>query len=119
MYYAKQNGRGRVEVFDAVRQQESERPGRVGDGVAQAVRQNELELYFQPIVNVADGRPWGAEALVRWNRPGYVQVQPMQFIPIAEESSLILDIEQWVLSRACTVLAGGDAIRRPPGCACR
>jgi EAL domain-containing protein (putative c-di-GMP-specific phosphodiesterase class I) len=93
-------------MFDAVREQESGERAELEVALRRAVSQNELELYFQPIINVADGAPWGAEALVRWNRPGCAQVQPMQFIPIAEESSLILDIEQWVLSRACTVLAG-------------
>jgi EAL domain-containing protein (putative c-di-GMP-specific phosphodiesterase class I) len=67
----------------------------------EAVRNGELELHFQPQVRVIDGVIDGAEALVRWRHPVRGLVSPADFIPIAEESGIIVDIGQWVLHEAC------------------
>lgn len=81
-----------------------------------AVENDEFALVYQPQVD-ADGCVVGAEALLRWNRPGQDTVAPQQFIPVAEDSGLILPIGDWVLKTACTKLAHWHSIlagSRPP-----
>ena len=67
----------------------------------QAIERNELTLHFQPRINLITGKITGAEALVRWNRPHLGMVSPAAFIPVAEETGLILPIGNWVLMAAC------------------
>ncbi len=109
VYAAKQRGRGRVEVFDANLQQRIVHDAEIELALRDAVRNNELELHLQPVYEVAPGRFTGAEALVRWNRPGVGMVPPGDFIPVAEKSSLIDEIGRWVLAEACTTLARWNA----------
>lgn len=70
-----------------------------------AIKNNELRLYFQPRYSIADGRMVGAEALVRWQHPERGLISPDTFIPIAEESGLILALSNWVLNTACSQAA--------------
>jgi EAL domain-containing protein (putative c-di-GMP-specific phosphodiesterase class I) len=70
-----------------------------------ALKHGELELYYQPQVDLQTGEVIGAEALLRWHRPGYGLVAPDAFIAIAEDSGLILEIGRWVLSTACRAAA--------------
>ena len=70
-------------------------------GLRRALENNELEVFYQPIIDLASGHIVEAEALLRWNRPGFGMISPARFIPIAEESGLIVSIGQWVLNEAC------------------
>ena len=73
-----------------------------------AVERNELELYYQPIYNVRTGKIEEAEALLRWNHSELGLISPVEFIPIAERTRLILPITDWVIHQACQVLAHWD-----------
>ncbi len=105
VYAAKQGGRGRVEAFDEQMQAAIVRDAEIELALRSAVRRGELELHLQPVYDTLLDRFTSAEALVRWNRPGFGVVPPNDFIPIAERSSLIDEISRWVLSAACSTLA--------------
>ena len=103
MYQAKSSGRNAVHFFDPAMQLSMETHAAIEADLRRAVSGKQLRLHFQIQVD-NDHRPLGAEALVRWMHPKRGMVSPMQFIPIAEESSLILDIGHWVLEAACRQL---------------
>jgi diguanylate cyclase (GGDEF)-like protein/PAS domain S-box-containing protein len=101
MYRAKDQGRNRCEVFDgAMRTRVTERL-RVESELRGVIKRDELTLHYQPIVSVTDGSVVGLEALVRWEHPQRGVVAPADFIPLAEESGLIVSIGAWVLEEAC------------------
>ncbi|MFZ2301347.1 MAG: EAL domain-containing protein [Gallionella sp.] len=104
MYQAKDSGRNAVRFFDPAMQQAVEIHAAIEADLRHAVPDKQLHLYYQIQVD-NDHRPLGAEALVRWMHPVRGMVSPAQFIPIAEESSLILDIGHWVMETACRQLA--------------
>ncbi|HWM20948.1 MAG TPA: EAL domain-containing protein [Ilumatobacteraceae bacterium] len=101
VYLAKRRGRGRVQLYDHDLQVSIEARAELELALRQAIRNDELELHFQPVFDVKSGECWGAEALVRWTRPGIGPIPPSDFIPVAERSALIFDLERWVLNRAC------------------
>ena len=101
MYRAKGNGRSRYELFDEVMQQWVTKQVALEAALRQAVPRNELRLYCQPFIAADTGRIRGFEALLRWDRPGFGLVSPDDFIPMAEEAGLMLDIGGWVLEEAC------------------
>ena len=70
-----------------------------------ALEHNEFLLYYQPKVNLSTGRISGAEALLRWNRPGYGLVYPAEFIPVMEETGLIVRVGAWIIDEACRQIA--------------
>jgi diguanylate cyclase (GGDEF)-like protein/PAS domain S-box-containing protein len=80
-----------------------------------ALERNEFLLRYQPKVELASGRVVGAEALLRWRLPGHGDIAPAQFIPLAEESRLILDIGAWVLNQVCSDYAGWQKELDDPG----
>ena len=105
LYLAKHRGRGRVERFDSQLQAQMEHVADLALALRHGVRNGELVLHFQPIMSLDTGRLDHVEALVRWARPNIGMVSPGEFIPIAERSSLIFEIERWVLHRACEAIA--------------
>lgn len=104
MYQAKDTGRNAVRFFDPSMQQAVESHAALEADFRHAVPDKQLSLHYQ-IQMDNDNRPLGAEALLRWFHPMRGMVSPAHFIPIAEESSLILDAGNWVLQSACHQLA--------------
>ena len=104
MYQAKDTGRNTVRFFDPAMQLAVEMHALLEADLRHAVPDKQLRLHYQIQVD-NDYRPLGAEVLVRWIHPKRGMVSPAQFISVAEESSLILDIGHWVLETACRQLA--------------
>jgi len=101
MYRAKTQGRNRFCFFTSNLNAEALARLEVEADLSRALERNELLLHYQPKIDAATGRVAGAEALLRWNRHGHGLVPPGQFIPVAEQSSLMLDIGAWVIDEAC------------------
>ena len=100
MYGAKNSGRGRVERYSSeMRARVAARLDLEAD-LRVALERGELDLVYQPVVDLANGRISGAEALIRWTHPEHGMVLPGRFIPVAEESDLIIEIGRFVIRRA-------------------
>ncbi|WP_253075754.1 putative bifunctional diguanylate cyclase/phosphodiesterase [Bradyrhizobium sp. 195] len=100
LYRAKREGRGRVSLFESEMDRELRDRRLLQHDLRQALEQNQFLVYFQPQARV-DGEVIGFEALLRWNHPTRGFVSPDQFIPLAEENGLIVQIGEWVLREAC------------------
>ena len=101
MYRAKNKGKARYEVFDVKMSAVALSRLQLEIELRQAVKWQQLRLDYQPLIDLSSGRVIGTEALVRWQHPDKGLISPTDFIPIAEESGMILSIGQWVLREAC------------------
>lgn len=113
MYEAKHEGRGRFAIHNEADQSLAlERLG-TEEALRRAVENNELRLHYQPELDLASNRIVGFEALVRWQRPDGQLIPPGDFIPLAEETGLIVDIGKWVIREACRQAAKWRVHRTP------
>ena len=113
MYRAKERGRSRIELFDADMRRRMMDRLEMERSLRTAIGAGELRLDYQPIVAFDGWEVIAAEALVRWDHPERGTVEPAEFIPLAEESGLILPLGRWVLGEACRQVADWRAAGRP------
>ena len=99
-YIAKSSGRGRAHHYDDAMRQAAALRRSLEQDLREGIERDELVLHYQPIVNTLSGALEGYEALVRWNRPGTGQLTPDAFLPVAEASDLICEVDRWVLGEA-------------------
>jgi diguanylate cyclase (GGDEF)-like protein len=112
LYRAKHLGRGNIQFYTPEMQDAATNRLQLEEGLRRAVGNGELELYFQPQIDIA-GQCIGAEALLRWHHPELGDIAPDAFIPIAEETGLIHTIGRWVLDQACSKFAAWQTAGAP------
>jgi len=113
MYRAKELGRDNYQLYAAAMNATAVERLAMETSFRKALSREELVLYYQPILDLASGEPVGVEALLRWNRPGVGLISPLDFIPMAEATGLILPVGPWLLKTACAQVKRWHASVRP------
>ena len=117
MYRAKERGPSRIEIYREDDEQNVVSRLRTSNELHRAIERNELELHYQPFVDLHTETLVGMEALVRWRHPTRGLLLPQEFIPLAEDSGMIVPLGAWVLNEACRQTAEwhDSAVRIGPG----
>lgn len=104
MYFAKAQGKSRYAAFDRSMHENAVAQLQLESDLRRALENHEFELYFQPIVSLSNGTISGFESLIRWRHPLKGMISPLDFIPIAEETGLIIPLGAWITEQACKQL---------------
>jgi diguanylate cyclase (GGDEF)-like protein/PAS domain S-box-containing protein len=104
LYHGRRNGSGSRALFQETMRADADQRLHIEHQLQRAIEQTELELHFQPQLDISSRRLRGVEALVRWNHPGRGLLTPNEFIGVAEETGLIIPLSKWVLVEACRQL---------------
>lgn len=115
MYAAKEQGGNRVQVFEGTFAAHSKNRLQLEEDLRGALRNDGLELHYQPVIELVSGQLVGVEALARWTHPDQGPVPPTTFMPLAEETGLIAQLDKWAISRACEDVAAlrGSGVLAP------
>ena len=105
MYRAKEQGKARHEIFNEQMHMHAIQRLELENDLRQALKLNQFALFYQPIIRLIDGQLEGFEALIRWQHPTKGLISPNDFIPIAEETGLIIPLGKWILNKACHQLS--------------
>ena len=114
MYRAKELGRNRYAFFAREMNERVESQMMIEQALRRALKNNEFVLHFQPRVSATSGRATGAEALLRWKHPEWGLVEPARFVPLLEETGLVVPVGAWVLAEACRQAAAWQGSGLPP-----